>query len=118
MLVFLPYCFNWTIHSTFNELRDEVFRLRGSLMADFSMTFIIFTYSSSLHHLMFIGIERIYAIIQPFKYRMQTKSTIMVSLLVVWLSSLITSTIPRKSFFFIKSLVKVLNWKLLKMHKL
>ena len=95
LLIFVPYNFSWTINLTMEELLSEVLKIRGTTWASFCMTFIIFGYTNSIYHLMYIGMERLYAIIKPLSYKMQTKGTVILGLGLIWILSLISSTVPR-----------------------
>ena len=95
LLIFVPYNFSWTINLTMEELFSEVLKMRGTTWPSFCMTFIIFGYTSSIYHLMYIGMERLYAIMKPLSYRMQTKRAVILGLSLIWILSLISSTVPR-----------------------
>ena len=62
------------------ELFREMVKMRGTAWLSFCMTFIIFEYTSSIYHLMYIGMERLYAIMKPLSYRMQTKRAVILGL--------------------------------------
>ena len=105
LLVLIPYNFSWTIDLSFSELTQEKLRIRGSATASFIVAFIFFGYTSSIYHLMFMGIERFYAIVKPMSYRMQQKQSVIVGLFVVWIFSIASCSVPRKYIYFLQALV-------------
>ena len=101
MLVFIPYNFIWAINSTFNELMMEFLRIRGSAMANFGAIFVAFGYTSSVYHLMLMGIERLYAILRPMSYRMQGRQFVVAGIILMWILSVVACSIFCKYFLFV-----------------
>ena len=93
LLVFIPYNFSWAINSTFNELIREFLNIRGSPIANFGAIFVAFGYTSSVYHLMLMGIERLYAISKPMSYRMQERQFVVVGIILMWILSIVACSV-------------------------
>ena len=57
---------------------------------------LIFSFSSSLYHLILFGIQRLSAIIWPWKYQQSSFKSVYISLIFVWLAAGFTAAIPGK----------------------
>ncbi|XP_076823309.1 sushi, von Willebrand factor type A, EGF and pentraxin domain-containing protein 1-like isoform X2 [Clavelina lepadiformis] len=93
MLVLVVYNFSWTMNSTSYELIQEQLALRGSPVAYVFGCLFVFGVMSSLYHLVYMGGERLFAITKPLKYRWQSKNSVYLGLLIVWILSIISSTV-------------------------
>ncbi|CAK8674659.1 unnamed protein product [Clavelina lepadiformis] len=93
ILVLVVYNFSWTMNSTSYELIQEQLALRGSPVAYVFGCLLVFGVMSSLYHLVYMGGERLFAITKPLKYRMQSKNSVYLGLLTVWILSIISSTV-------------------------
>ena len=96
LLMFIPYNYFWTINLTMEELFRKVMTTRGTALPSFGMVFISFQYTSSIYHLTYIAMERLYAVMKPLSYRMQSKRTVFIGLGIIWILSFISSTVPRQ----------------------
>ncbi|CAK8686669.1 unnamed protein product [Clavelina lepadiformis] len=94
ILVVVSYNFSWSMNSTPKELNQQHSILRGSPQAYVGGIFFLFTLTSSLFHLVYLGGERLYAIAKPIRYRWQEKTSVYVGLGVVWILSLLSATVP------------------------
>ena len=101
LLAFIPYNFSWTMNLTFEELTIQTYNFRGTALPNFGVIFITFGYTSSVYHLMYIGMQRMYAITKPISYRLQDKLKVIAALLIVWILSLISSTTTCKYFYWL-----------------
>ena len=98
------------MNSTPVELIQQQSALQGSPQAYVGGIFFAFTLTSSLFHLVYMGGERLYAILKPIHYKWQTKTSVYVGLGVVWFLSFLSATVPGKHRIF-KELLIVLRIK-------
>ncbi|XP_076821161.1 complement receptor type 2-like [Clavelina lepadiformis] len=94
ILVVVSYNFSWTMNSNPEELNQQHSTLRGSPQAYVGGILFVFTVTSSLFHLVYMGGERLYAIAKPIRYKWQKKTSVYVGLGVVWILSLLSATVP------------------------
>ncbi|CAK8686685.1 unnamed protein product [Clavelina lepadiformis] len=94
ILVVVSFNFSWTQNSTPAELNQQYSVLKGSLQAYVGGIFFVFTLTSSLFHLVYMGAERLYAIAKPIRYKWQKKTSVNVGLGAVWFLSLLSATTP------------------------
>ncbi|XP_076821175.1 uncharacterized protein LOC143467659 [Clavelina lepadiformis] len=94
ILVVVSFNFSWTMNSTPEELNQQYSILQGSPQAYVGGIFFLFTLTSSLFHLVYMGGERLYAIAKPIRYKWQKKTSVNVGLGVVWILSLLSATVP------------------------
>ena len=80
LLMFIPYNYFLTINLTMEELFSKVMTTRGTALPSFGMVFISFQYTSSIYHLTYIAVERLYAVMKPLSYRMQSKRNVLLDL--------------------------------------
>ncbi|CAK8674662.1 unnamed protein product [Clavelina lepadiformis] len=93
ILVLVVYNFSWTMNSTSYELIQEQLALRGSPVAYVFGCLFVFGLMSSLYHLVYMGCQRIFAVTKPLKYKLQGKKAVYLGLLIVWILSIISSTV-------------------------
>ncbi|CAK8676838.1 unnamed protein product [Clavelina lepadiformis] len=94
ILVITTHNFDWTIRSTATELNIKQIKLQGTAVASFGGWFYLFMFTSSLYHLLFIGLQRLYAIARPILYKLQGKRTVLYGLGIVWVFAALTASIP------------------------
>ncbi|XP_076821639.1 sushi, von Willebrand factor type A, EGF and pentraxin domain-containing protein 1-like isoform X1 [Clavelina lepadiformis] len=94
ILVVVSFNFTWTMNSTPVELIQQQSALQGSPQASVGGIFFLFTLTSSLFHLVYMGGERLYAIAKPIKYKWQKKMSVYVAHGIVWILSLLSATVP------------------------
>ncbi|XP_076803141.1 uncharacterized protein LOC143447091 [Clavelina lepadiformis] len=94
ILVVIVYNFSWSMKLTAKELNMEQLALRGTVRAYAGGILYFFGFTASLYHLIFIGLQRLYAIAKPINYKWQTDKPVFIGLAIVWCLSLMTSTIP------------------------
>ena len=92
-MVIVVYNYNWSMRLTVKQLDSAQLASRNSVEAFFGSFLYLLSYTSSIYHLLFIGIQRIYAIRKPLLYRQQTKATVYCWLLFVWIFSLTSASI-------------------------
>ncbi|XP_076816606.1 CUB and sushi domain-containing protein 3-like [Clavelina lepadiformis] len=93
ILVVMVYNFNWSMNLTPIELDAKQYALRGSAQAYAGGILLVFGVTSSLYHLLYMGVERVYAIAMPLQYKYQSKTSLYLGLLLVWVLSIVTATI-------------------------
>ena len=98
LLVIVVYNYNWSMRLTVKELDSAQLATRNSVEAFFGSFLYLLGYTSSIYHLLFIGMQRIYAIRKPLLYRQQTKATVYYWLLLVWMFSLTTASITGETY--------------------
>ncbi|XP_076821227.1 sushi, von Willebrand factor type A, EGF and pentraxin domain-containing protein 1-like isoform X2 [Clavelina lepadiformis] len=94
ILVVVSFNFTWTMNSTPVELIQQQSALQGSPQAYVGGIFFLFTLTSSLFHLVYMGGERLYAIAKPIRYKWQKKTSVYVGLGAVWILSFLSATVP------------------------
>ncbi|CAK8686673.1 unnamed protein product [Clavelina lepadiformis] len=94
ILVVVSFNFTWTMNSTPVELIQQQSALQRSPQAYVGGIFFLFTLTSSLFHLVYMGGERLYAIVKPIHYKWQKKTSVYVGLGVVWFLSFLSATVP------------------------
>ena len=77
---------------TVKELDSAQLATRNSVEAFLGSFLYLLGYASLICDLLFIGMQRIYAIRKPLLYRQQTKATVYCWLLFVWIFSLTTAS--------------------------
>jgi len=90
------YNFSWIINTTSVELDLHHLLLRGNLRAYFGGIVLMLGFYSSIYHLMYIGLLRVYALKQPIRYKFLQNATVTQHLTIVWMISIIPTTIPCK----------------------
>ncbi|XP_076818107.1 uncharacterized protein LOC143463502 [Clavelina lepadiformis] len=93
ILVVLVYNFSWSMNLTPIELDQQQLLLQGSAQAYVGGILLLFSLTSSLYHLLYMGGERIYAITKPLQYKWQSNTSLYAGLVLVWIVSIITATI-------------------------
>ncbi|XP_076816391.1 sushi, von Willebrand factor type A, EGF and pentraxin domain-containing protein 1-like isoform X1 [Clavelina lepadiformis] len=94
ILVVVSFNFSWSMTLTAVELNDRQWKLQSSPQAYVGAMFLILTFSSSLYHLVYMGGERLYAIVKPIHYKWQLNSAVYLGLGVVWSLALLSATVP------------------------
>ncbi|CAK8679905.1 unnamed protein product [Clavelina lepadiformis] len=93
ILVVMVYNFSWSMNLTPIELDQQQLVLQGSAQAYVGGILLLFSLTSSLYHLLYIGGERVYAITKPLKYRWHGKSATYYGLSLVWIFSVVTASV-------------------------
>ena len=97
-MVFIPYNFRSNIELTIEEIVTTEIQKRGTSVANFGAMLYLFGFTSSMYHLLFIGIQRFYAIWKPFEYRMQSDSAVFCGLALVWVLAIVSATVPSEYY--------------------
>ena len=91
--MFIPYNFSWVINFTFKEIAAEIPLNRpGTALANFVAVSYMFGYTSSLYHLIYMGIQRLYAVWKPIDYSLQSHKTVYISLACVWIVAIFSAS--------------------------
>ena len=88
----LIYNYSRSIQLTLNGVVEEHFRLYGSVEATLGAIFFLLQFTSTVYHLLFISVLRLYAIIKPLKYRNLRKSSIFIGLVIVWVIAIVVAS--------------------------
>ena len=107
------YNFSWIINNTSVELDLNHLLLRGSFQAYAGGFVLLFGFFSSIYHLMYMGLLRVYALKRPLQYKFMASSKVIQHLTIVWMICIIPAAIPRKckllSLWLISGFQKVLE---------
>ena len=95
-MIVVIYNFFWITNSTGNEIKDLTLSLQGSSGSIASGILNVFTYTSSLYHLLYMGLQRLKAISQPLDYKLQSNKTVYYGLTGIWILSALSATLPSK----------------------
>ncbi|CAK8674544.1 unnamed protein product [Clavelina lepadiformis] len=84
----------WTMNSTGVEVDQAQWALSNSPQAIAGASIFLFTFTSSIYHLLFFAVLRLYAIGFPLRYRSQPTRRVYFALVIVWLVSIAAASIP------------------------
>lgn len=99
-LIFLTTCnFGWTVNLTAERLISVQKESYNSVLAIAFGMLHVFRLTSSLYHLVLLGIHRVYAILYPIHFRRQTAKakSAYVGILIVWFGAIIAAVAPGKT---------------------
>jgi len=85
---------NWTINSTSAEIIGAVETLKSSWQAYLGGMLYMLGFSASMNHLIYLGLQRLYAIRWPINYKHQSSNSLYFGLGMTWFFSLLVPVVP------------------------
>ena len=82
-----------------SELDREQLALRSTAGVLIGTIFFCLGYTSSVNHLLFMGLQRLYAIWRPIGYKNQSKRKLQMGLGIVWFISLSSASMIGEPLF-------------------
>ena len=69
---------------------------KGTAKANVGGIFYLVGFTSSMYHLVYLTLQRLYAIAFPFRYKFTTNNSTYTGLAVVWILAILSATFPGK----------------------
>jgi len=93
-MVVVSYNFEWVTKSTGEEVMMKITTSQGAASSVIPAIFNLFTFTSSLYHLLYMGMQRLHAVAWPINYKFQSKASLYQGLAVVWILAAVSASLP------------------------
>ena len=93
-MIVVSYNFQWATTSTGKEMMMTISASHDSASSIIPALFNLFTFTSSLYHLLYMGMQRLHAVAWPISYKFQTKASVYQGLAAIWILAAVASSLP------------------------
>jgi len=86
--------YSWTINSTVKTINEEYVNQYGSTNAVIGCIFFLLPLTSTIYHLLYMSLLRLYIITKPFSYHRQRKRSVYAALVLIWIFVIVLACSP------------------------
>ena len=94
LMVVVIYNYQWVTSSTGHEVVTKITTSQRAASSIIPAILNLFTFTSSLYHLLYMGIQRLHAVAWPINYKFQSKASVYQSLAAVWILAALSASLP------------------------